>query len=148
MSELVKYDYRALIEKCMTNRGQFADGELFDKIRADDISFLKGYRAVLGFCVHIENSRHYCYYGIQISQDGAEIVDVKISPKNKFCEYIITVMNDAVPRLLEVLKELDCFKFTPLSYELWSDNPDTPYYLPDDGINSLCDTVIKINKED
>lgn len=142
-SNLIKYDYQSLTEKCIDNKGCFVKGELFDRIGANSISFEKGYFAELNFSVKT-SERNWSYYKIVISQDGAELKVGPILPKKKEKEILYELIGIANKKLIEVQNELNRYSFEPKAYELWSDNPEKPYYIEGDGRNSLCNKVVRI----
>ena len=134
---MIKYNYSRMIDENMNNRGQFINGKLFDLIGAESIRFEKGHKARISFSAHFpkENCTRGrrstdVYYDITISQNGAELEIMHIiGQKAKFLEFLVKTVNQAVPKLMEVWKELDKFKFEPDRYEIYGDNPETPYYL-------------------
>lgn len=142
---MVKYDYQGLARDCMNERGQFMKGKLFERIGAGSISYQKGYTAELSFSIDFSSGkeRRVAYYYIVLSQNGAELKIGAIIPKSKEKEYAVDVVNQATQKLIEVRSELERYKFDAVAYELWSDNPKTPYYIPD-GVKSLCSKVVKI----
>lgn len=144
-----KYDYRALIDACMNERGQFLEGKLFEEIGASSISYERGYKAALGCRVNFspEYRKCFCHYDIIISQNGAELRIGTLGPKKREKEILIEAVNQAVPKLLAVWRELEKYMFEAVAYELWSDAPDTPYYIPA-GKKSLALKVVPISESE
>ena len=145
---MIKYDYKAMVDENMDeNHRLFKDGGLFKNIGAISIQNIHGHKTVLGFYHSARNEtgrvEETYHYDIVLSQDGVTIENIFIKPKNKAQEIAKHLVTEASNNMALILEELRKYAFEPGAYELWTDNPDIPYYIRK-GKQSLCSTVIPI----
>ena len=147
---MTKYDYRSFVRDNLTERGCCKDGGVFDF--GEDFFFWttlwhgerwgtgNPYSWTIRFTAEIEKEglkrkrRKSIVFHIVISQDGVGLRDY-----DQDCDF-----NDVYKALRQIKAGIDKYAFTPVAYELWSDHPDTPYYVKT--TSSLCNRVVLLKE--
>ena len=137
---MIAYDYNAFVKENMDSHGaKFLDNGLFH----DAFSCWKGvlngrgkvYSFTLEYVKWIKLKPHLFY--VTLSQSG---IEVKADDKAWSFDEVFSIVSK--------LKEgLEKHSFVAAAYELWSDHPDVPYYIPV-GEKSLCNVVVDLEDGD
>lgn len=146
---MIKFDYKKMIDDSLDNRGCYTPDGFLKKVGAPSIDFLPEYCVSLTFCFRVDSEskrRKEIYYKIIMSQDGA-----KFSGKWHGIRLTDEIMSDFIEnvsdKISEIKIELEKYKFEPVGYELWSDQPDVPYYVKP-GEKILCNKFFPLEKND
>lgn len=145
-----KYHFDEFIKANLTDRGKVKKGSIldFDGIDVFDLTLwcgvFNGIGATYSWTIDIikaneretktgRKRREYGSLVLNVSQNGVSII--KSEPPWEPNE------------VYAIVKRIDLgmqdYAFIPVAYELWSDNPDIPYYI--EKMPSLCETTVLIS---
>lgn len=134
------YDYKAFVKENMDSNGaKFLDNGLFHDASSCWWGVWNGrgkvYSFTLCYVKWIKRKPHSVY--VTLSQNG-----LTVEADDKAWSF------DEVFSIVSKLKEgLEKHSFVATAYELWSDHPDVPYYIPAEK-RSLCGVVVDLEDGD